>query len=311
MPCIRDDDIIYVSKDPHRTFLPGPSSRYPPPRKKARAAPAAGEASSSQQPPLKPPPKPTQPKSQPKPPSLPPPKPPSQPQPQPPSLPPPEPSPQPADKEEPEVIDVASDSSSSVGRDSVARDSNEGSDGEAEASAEASAGASDGPMSDDDDDTACAKCGRREDTDANPILLCEYDHSGCNGCDAPARPASPAPTLRAWLRCDKGCHLQCAGLAAVPKGQWFCSLACKKAQAAREKVKQTDELLGKKLTVYWVGNDMWFTGKVTDVDLGKPECFSRQPPRTPRMHLVHYECDDDEVCFHPAACPSHFVTFFF
>ena len=168
MPSIRDDDIIYVSKDPHRTFLPQRSSscRYPPPRKKARAAPAADEASSSQQVPPKPP--------QPEPP------------PKPQSLPPTKPSPQPVDDDDQEVIELDDDP--------VASDSSEGSHGEAEASAEASTGSSDGEAgptasaaataaaSDDDDDTACAKCGRREVTDANPMLLCDYENNDCNGC---------------------------------------------------------------------------------------------------------------------------------
>ena len=102
--------------------------------------------------------------------------------------------------------------------------------------------------------------------------------------------------------------MRCAGLAAVPEGEWFCSAACRKAQEARVKVQETDALLGKKLTVYWAGMDTWFLGTVTDVDLGKQECFSRQPPRTPRMHLVHYEADDKEVCSHRALFPSHLVT---
>ena len=45
--------------------------------------------------------------------------------------------------------------------------------------------------------------------------------------------------------------------------------------------------------------------------LPPPPPPEQQPPRTPRMHLVHYECDDEQVCFHPATCPSRFVTFFF
>jgi hypothetical protein len=50
------------------------------------------------------------------------------------------------------------------------------------------------------DDIACATCGKKESTDANPIVLCDLEH------------------------CNRGLHIRCMvpPLAAVPEIKWFC-----------------------------------------------------------------------------------------
>ena len=54
-------------------------------------------------------------------------------------------------------------------------------------------------------DIGCVTCGRTESEQPNEIILC--DGTGCS----------------------VGCHVWCAGLTAVPEGDWFCSV-CSRAR---------------------------------------------------------------------------------
>lgn len=60
----------------------------------------------------------------------------------------------------------------------------------------------------DSEDTPCAICLRRNDTKANPIILCDG--------------------------CDYGVHLDCSTLVKVPKGDWFCQKCEEGAEAGLE-----------------------------------------------------------------------------